>query len=322
MTVPSATLTDIRTKVRRITKSPSVNQITDAQIDFYVNTFYAYDFPEHLRLKDLFSNYTFTTQPNQDRYAFDTDNYLTVEPPLYINGYQSFFTQSQENFYRIYPKLGLTSSTATGTGAAGPYTFTLSNFPVLQRNIVISADDGAGHNLVATDSPLDQTVFPNQGDLVGDTVVGSAINYVTGVVTITFTAGIAAGTAINCQIVPYQPNQPVGVLFYQNFFHLRPVPDSSYSVSIASYQTPTQLLLTTDNPQLKQWWQLLALGASLKIFEDKGDFDQIAAYRVIFDEQMRLALRRTIVEQTNERTATIYTDQTGSAFMSNFFNQF
>jgi|SRR5690242_8029933 len=317
----SATLSDIRTKVRRVTKSPSVNQITDAQIDTYVNTFYLYDFPEQLRLKDLFSNYRFTTQPNQDKYDLPTDSYVTVEPPLYINGYESMFTQSQEYFFMLYPKLATTSQTASGDGTNGPYSFTLGNYPVLQREVVISAADGTGANQVATDEPLDQALFPNQGNLVSNGTNVGTINYVTGAVTITFLSAIAAGNPINCQIVFYQPNQPVSCLFYQNSFYLRPVPDSSYLVEIAAYQTPTQFLTATDSPLIKQWWQLLALGASLKIFEDRGDFEQIAAYRPIWDEQMRLALRRTIVQQTSERTATIYTDQL-QPYNNNFFNQF
>ena len=57
----TATLTEIRNKVRRITKNPSDTQLTTSQLDQYINTFYLYDFPEHLRLKDMLTNYTFAT---------------------------------------------------------------------------------------------------------------------------------------------------------------------------------------------------------------------------------------------------------------------
>jgi hypothetical protein len=40
-----STLGAIRTKVRRLTRSPNTAQITDNQIDEYVNTFILYDFP-------------------------------------------------------------------------------------------------------------------------------------------------------------------------------------------------------------------------------------------------------------------------------------
>ena len=42
-----ADLQTIRTKVRRLTRSLSPAQLTDAQIDEYINTFVLYDFPEH-----------------------------------------------------------------------------------------------------------------------------------------------------------------------------------------------------------------------------------------------------------------------------------
>ena len=127
------TLGDIVSKVRRITKSPSQNQITDEQIVQYINTYYLYDFPAELRLKDTFTNWTFTTSPYQETYPLPTDTILTVEPPLYINGYQSFFTQSQDNFYQLYPLLGIANNIAVGNGTTGPYTFQLTNYPIIQR---------------------------------------------------------------------------------------------------------------------------------------------------------------------------------------------
>ena len=49
----SANLNTIRLKVRRLTARPSPNQISDQEIDDYINTFYVYDFPEHLRMLNL-----------------------------------------------------------------------------------------------------------------------------------------------------------------------------------------------------------------------------------------------------------------------------
>ena len=67
-----SSLTAIRLKVRRLTRSPSVGQITDATIDEYVNTFIQYDFPEHLRLFSLKTVLEWFTQPNVDTYAPST----------------------------------------------------------------------------------------------------------------------------------------------------------------------------------------------------------------------------------------------------------
>ncbi len=47
------TLADIRKKVRNLTARQADEQITDAQIDQYINTYYLYDMPESLRLLKL-----------------------------------------------------------------------------------------------------------------------------------------------------------------------------------------------------------------------------------------------------------------------------
>ena len=76
----SATLQDIRLKVRRITKSPNSNQITDQQIDEYINNFYIYDFPEHLRLFQLREIYEFTLLPNIADYHTPVSDAIPVGP--------------------------------------------------------------------------------------------------------------------------------------------------------------------------------------------------------------------------------------------------
>lgn len=48
-----STLAAIHEKVRRITRTPSMAQLTDAQLDQYINTFVLYDFPSNIRLFPL-----------------------------------------------------------------------------------------------------------------------------------------------------------------------------------------------------------------------------------------------------------------------------
>lgn len=333
----TATLMDIQNKVRRITKKPSQNQLTTDQLNQYINTFYLYDFPEHLRLKDMLTNYTFTTQPNQEKYALPIDpesilsnadpaapSYTSIEPPVYIAGYQSYFTQSQENFYRLYPPIAINDQQLAANGVGGPYNFTLSNYPVMQNRVVISVADNEGNNLVATDK---YGFYANVqiGDLIGTTTYDANnpatyypatnfINYVTGQVSITYAYNDMAGAPINCQIVPYQASRPSAMLFFQNNMYLRPIPDASYQVEVQAYQTFTSLIASNQVPYIKQWWQFIALGTALKIFEDVGDFEAIEQYRPLFEEQRMLSERRTLVEQANERACTIYSEQSQITF--------
>lgn len=365
-------LGDIISKVRRITKSPSQAQITDAQIIQYINTYFLYDFPQEIRIKNCLSNYNFSTIPFQETYRLPTDTIITVEPPVYINGYQSFFTQSQDQFYRLYPRLGIENTGPSGNGTVGPYTVTLAppagvtSQGVLQNNVALNLSDSTTGLSVAagTDTPASTTT----GVLTGNGIASATINYITGIILVTFTSPVPATSTINVWYVPYVVNRPTAVLLYGDTLYLRPIPDNTYIVNIQAYINPIAAIngasfnppigqtytppvgsgtndpvapappnqyavganpnsiargfvSNTDTAQVKQWWQLIAWGAAIKIFEDRGDIESIARFAPLYDQQLKLVLRRTLVEMANERTATIYTEQTGT-WGGNYFNQF
>jgi len=328
-----STLVDIRTKVRRLTGRPSPQQITDSQIDFYVNTFYQYDFPEHLRVFSNTTTFRFMTTPNVDTYDMRTlqvgfdggtapavDVYYNLQPPAYIEGYQSFYSQSREQFFRIYPALGDQFNSLSGNGTPGPYNFTLPNRPFLQNSVTVGTIDDTNTTQTIADNPVDYETGNWQDILLGTPITGS-INYLTGVGTITFANNIPTGQEINISFTPYEPNRPQAVLFYDNILTLRPVPDKVYSVELNAFLTPTALLDSGDQPLLRQWWQYLAYGAAKKIFEDSQDPEGIDSIIPGFKEQEHLVLYRSIVQQTNERTATIYTEMTQFPY-GNFNNRF
>lgn len=328
-----STLADIRVKVRRLTGRPSPQQITDAQIDNYVNTFYQFDFPEHLRVFSNQTTFTFMTTPNVDTYnmrtmlvAFDggtapaVDVYYNIQPPVYIEGYQGFYSQSREQFYRTYPALGDQYDQLVGNGTVGPYTVTLPNIPFLQNSLTIGTIDVTNATQTIVDNPTNYQTGTLQDILLQTPVTGS-VNYLTGALSVTFPNNIAVGQEITITYTPYQPNRPQAVLFYDDTITLRPVPDKVYPVQFNAFLTPTALLNSGDQPLLRQWWQYLAYGAAKKIFEDSQDPDGVQSIIEGFKEQERLSLYRSIVQQTNERTATIYTEMTAFPY-GNFNNRF
>lgn len=354
MTFPS-NLTAIRQKVRRITGRPSAAQITDAEIDDYINTFYRFDLPEQVRLESLRVNYEFNTRPNIAVYDFPIETYLTNMPPVYIAGYRSYMTQSRDNFFRINPQLNfLQQSLATGNGTTGTYTGTLQQTPIMpgfKPNPPGAYSDStiAGNDIAASDlkwniiisasgtpdatsgiTPDITLVDDGQGNLFDptDTTTNPAsnrgtVNYITGAVSITnFSQAIPSGNAINAQYIPYVASRPQSVVFFEDQFILYPVPDQAYTVSFEVYKYPTALASATQSPQLQEWWQLLAYGAASKIFADNADMEDLQKFRPLLEEQLKLVQRRTVVQQTSERTATIYTEQTNGMGQFPFGNLF
>src|SRR5271157_5332142 len=92
----------IQIKARRLTRSPSLSQLSDIDLNQYINTFILYDFPEALRLFSLRAVLTFYTQPNVDTYSTNTTNlldplynfknkYIAVHQPIFMAGIQAYY---------------------------------------------------------------------------------------------------------------------------------------------------------------------------------------------------------------------------------------
>jgi hypothetical protein len=315
------TLTDIRTKVRRLTGRASTQQITDDQIDEYVNTFYLYDMPASLKLFSEETTFVFMTEANVDQYNLETmqistpsgsvnavDYYLDLKPPVYVASYECTWSQDRQQFFNAYPYYSEIQTSATGDGTSGPYTFTFNSTPILQYSVTAGAIDDTDSAANAVDVPTNRT--DGTWELVNtNTAVTGSVDYIAGTGTITFANTIPSGNQITFTARPYQASRPQSFLFYDNILTLRPVPDASYLVTINAYKRPVQLLNSADNPELKQWWQYIAYGAAKKVFEDTQDPEGVSTIMAAFKEQERMVLRRTIVQRTNQRTATIYNSQ-------------
>lgn len=338
MPIPDATystLANIQTKVRRLTRTPSQNQMTDAELNNYINTFVLYDFPEHLRMFSLRTNLTFYCQPYIDIYTTNTTNpddplynfsqkYISIHEPVFIAGYQVFYSQSQEQFNGIYPIISnIASIGVAGDGLTANFAGMLSQsaIPIMQNRVLFSSVDINNNGIALVDEPQSASIgnLYDSNDIPTGPLRGR-INYITGAYTLNFdpTTPPGVNAAINSQTVPYVPNRPQALMFYQNTFTLRPIPDQPYRIDMETYIRPAELLATNQMPELSEWWQYIAYGASKKVFEDRMDMDSVNMIMPEFKRQESLILRRAIVQQTNERVATIYTEQTNGPTSGGF----
>lgn len=322
----NSTLAAIRAKVRNITRTPSEDQLTTSQLDEYINTFIQYDFPSNLRLFSLRTIFSFYTKPFVDRYDTNTtdasseffnfkNKYISVHQPVFLAGIQGFYTQNREIFYGYYPQTNTVANIVpVGNGTAGPYTGTLSARPIMQSNaqtnVTFSTTDINGNTMVLRDYPLTESLgllgLPNIPETVSPSPYGQ-INYITGQYTLFFPQPVLASAPISSSTIPYQPGKPIAMLYYDDQFIIRPVPDKSYIINIEADVRPTELLNASEVPELEQWWQYIAFGASRLYFQDTSNYDSLNLIEPMFKEQESKVLRTTLMQQANERTITIYT---------------
>jgi hypothetical protein len=320
----NSTLQAIRDKVRKLTRTPSTFQMDDPALDEYINTFILYDFPENLKLFSLRTTLVFYTQPNVDLYQTSTvalnplynfkNRYVAVHPPVFFAGISGYLFKDRAGFYNTWPQTNfIYDTTLRGSGAAGPYAGniqTSSSTPFLQNNVIFTANDANGTAMILKDSPLTNTT----GNLIVPGTVppvaldpANNINYLTGIFTITFPNAVPLNGVINSETVPYQPGKPIAMLFYDNKFTVRPVPDKAYKIEIEVDARPTELMLGTDLPDESQWWQYVAYGAAIKVFQDRMDPDSESIIRPEFMHQQNLVARKTVTQACDDRASTVYT---------------
>ena len=305
-------LSNIRTKVRRLTRNPSTSQLSNDDLDSYINNFILYDMPAHLKLDSLKTVLTFYTSPYEEEYTTNTadptdplynfkNKYTNVMPPIYIAGEKSAFSQSRDEFYDVYPLTQTRINIGTGDGITTNFTGTLDNVPVLQNHVIVSSKGSIEEKLLMIDD--------GEASFTGDIGAPSTINYIDGDYDITFDALTppGAGETVWMNTVPYIPNKPASILYTENSFILRPIPDGSYSVSVTVYQRPTEMADAADLPLLSEWWQYIAYGASISLLYDRLDIETIALLKPEFEKQQILIGRRKIIQNSGKRTATIFT---------------
>jgi hypothetical protein len=340
-----ATLQDIILKVRRLTGSGNDFQLTDPMIIDYINSYYLYDFPAQYRSLKLKDKLTFNTIRGIDTYAFDQEHYSTVQAPCYcakrdiplFNDTWSFYTawfnwQNQENFAQGNSTFGPYSGTVQATPiirsvnnnpATTTQTTSTSPFPTNQpvfpnanfgrvQNILITANIGLGRTVNVTDD--------GNGNLIGDCSSGT-IDYETGIISnLVFTGSLPIPSGADIQIQYNQAvlSPPLAILFSQNQFTVRPVPDRGYTIELTAYRLPSQALLGSDDPDVinydgvpeqLEWWETLAFGAAKKIYQDRLDPDGISLMDAGLMEQLLLNETRTYALLGQRRIGTMFSDQ-------------
>lgn len=166
--------------------------------------------------------------------------------------------------------------------------------------------------LIATTQAGNFNIAPTGYSILGSaSAANSTVNYVTGVINVTFPTAPASGTNIQVQSYYYQQGIPRSILFYNNSLTIRPPPDISYLIELDAYLTPAAFLGSSDAIQFGYMAEYIARGAARKILSDTGDVEQFMFYEPLFREQETLVWKRSQRIITSQRTGTIYSDLQG-----------
>lgn len=284
-------LSTIRAKVRNLTGSPSSEQISDSDLNAYINNYYVFTMPFELKEQITDQFLKFKTTPGVDIYAFP-GGYFTDSPGAYADGFPMIFYMDPDVFYQDWPQQYAVDNIATGDGTTTAFSGGLQNPPIIIGSLFIASDDPTGFQQVVQDN--------GSGFLTGDGT--GSINYLTGAYTVTWNTAPAASAVIYAKYQGYSGNRPQGILFFQNEFTLRPVPDQAYQIQMQGYIKPDTLTNDSDTPLQAEWGPLIAYGAALEIFSDRGDEASYESYFPIFKRYENVALGRTIEELRSQQS--------------------
>jgi hypothetical protein len=129
---------------------------------------------------------------------------------------------------------------------------------------------------------------------------------------------VDSGSDIEISYIPVSLAQPYNVLFHQNQFILRPVPDKSYTIEITAYREPSKALLgTTSNtapdlsgrPEKFGWWELIAFGVAKKFYQDRLDTDGVQMMDAFLQEQISQARTSTYAQLGSRSINTIFRNE-------------
>ncbi len=346
-------LQDIIEKIREVSASGNSNQVTTEKIIKYINSYYLYDLPNEFRNLKLKDVYTFNTIQNVDTYPFDFDHWETVEAPAYCGKMPMVLFQDKASFYGYNWMSQQLQNFTIGDGTTGPYTFTVENYPITAsinnnpiadtelsntqifpagypptfiepnisriQNILISANT-ATSSLHVTDD--------GAGNLIGDCIAGGTINYLTGVVAgLVFTQAVPAGNNVTIQYLQSVQGQPYVMLFFQNQFVVRPVPDQAYTIELTAYRRPSQALLGTTSlqspnlagrPEQLDWWELIVYGVAKKLYQDRLDDMGVQQMQKYYDEKLSECNTRTYAQLSKRQSITIFRDETRTQIGLNY----
>ncbi len=293
------TKADIRRKVRQVTGRLSPGELSNDQVDEYIDQYYEFTFPAEVKLEKNHTFHEFLTTANQQTYAFPDSTFTNVEPPPTMDNLSLLYYQNPESFNENNPEQITRLTQWTGDGSTTVFATTVVGFPILPASLVITDNTETFQDTTTTFTTSDVNI---DGDLGGLAV----INYSTGSVSVTFATAPANAQNIFLSYTIFAPGRPTAVLYYNDLFKFFPVPDTAYRFKIKAYRYVAPLTSSTSVPGMPQWGPCIAYGASRDIHSDFGEMDAYKEVTELYKEQVAYVLNRTNQNLLNTRAPPIF----------------
>jgi hypothetical protein len=296
-------LAEIRKKVRRVSGRLSVAELSNNQVDDYINKYFQFEFPAEVKLNRNYVTHEFNTMANVEDYAFPS-NYTNFVPEATIDRRQILLYQDPDKFNTENPYNISRFSTWTGDGATVGFSSTFSN------NVPIQAGS------VVVDDTVEVFSDDGSGTLTGDQGGTGTVNYTTGLISVTFNTAPTSGQVIQPSFTQYIAGTPVSVLMFNNTFKFYPIPDRAYRFRIkawsllyvkpASGSNKLAFEFSDDKPLQEEWGPAIAFGAARRIASDFGEMARYAELTTLYKEQIDYILTRTHIDLESTRALPMF----------------
>lgn len=297
------TLSEIRQKVRQVSGRYSPQELSNNQVDEYINKYFQYAFPAELKLERFHTYYEFLTDPNVQSYTLPS-GFVNFEPPGSIDRQAVLWYQEPAAFFENNPEQISRYTAATGDGSTTAFSFSATPTPILPATFVLTDNTEVFQDTNTTYTTSNVTITGSEGG-------SCTLNYATGAVSVTFNTAPTNGQNITVSYVAFTIGTPTAVLLYNNQFTFYPVPDTAYRFRVKAYAnslvvtsagvTAASFTNSTDRPLLDEWGPCIAYGAAREIHSDFGEIDAYAEVTALYKEQLGYVLKRTNQNLLNTR---------------------
>lgn len=152
--------------------------------------------------------------------------------------------------------------------------------------------------------------------LLNPTNIGT-VDYVSGVFSFNLSLPLAQGTNLQVRVSQYEPGRPYSILFWNNFFIVRPIPKHIHRIEVETYLTPVRFLQSTDMPILNQWAKCLGYYVAAEILLRRQDMAGYQNVMIGLEKQKALVLERQATEEINQRNKNVFSESTPSSQWGN-----